>query len=58
MEINYFERKCSVKEDEMKLKLIDKSNNKIKVDLIFLKDKEKSDATLECIKDLFSNIYY
>ncbi|WP_168412986.1 hypothetical protein [Bacillus salacetis] len=58
MESNYLGRACSVKEDGLQLNIIDESDNKVKVELIFLKDEKKNKEALSSLVAFFTSLYY
>jgi hypothetical protein len=58
MPSNYFQRACSIEEDELQLKIIDESDGKVKVDLIFLKDEKKNKEALSSLIDFLTSLYY
>jgi hypothetical protein len=58
MPSNYFQRACSIEEDELQLKIIDESEDKVKVDLIFLKDEKKNKEALSSLIDFLTSLYY
>jgi hypothetical protein len=58
MQSNYFQRACSIEEDELQLKIIDESDGKVKVDLIFLKDEKKNKEALSSLIDFLTSLYY